>query len=536
MKRLNQQGNASITAIIVIAIAAIIALILGVQLGSGDYYSAALWFGIGLSALYIVHLHRYTWQIATFMVFLGFSLYPLGFEITADHVAFLLGAMLGMLYLLSSRGLRPNRELSDCGVRGMQVGMLLWICYGAVHLTWNHFFPYLPSEYAFKNAIKSYFPAFGMTALLLWFLIKPNGIRAGRNWGTVLVGILVLSLVVNIAVAIYNISIGFGILDQAFEGSGAMAPTSLLIPVINLTPGFYILRTISSIAVAMGLLFLTSSSGPARRNVWGRVLVVAAVILGIAGAVLSSGRGVIIVTGGYAFMIALFRRRLILLVASAFAGLLLIVFVNLFSVQINQDAPYFVQRSLQMFMIEKGVSARTIENSSEWRQELAEMAFEEWRSDARITFFGRASYSYSEADRNLTEQLGGYEAGKISSLRRGATHLLVTDCLIQYGIVGLILYYLMLLSIIRFLYLLHREQRRRETEFHVLTLFLLISFVLMLPMSLVTGAWIATQHGWLLLLLIVGYAQEVRSRREQVSPSVAQDQDIGRLGERPNEA
>ncbi|MGI9240704.1 MAG: hypothetical protein ACR2RV_07880, partial [Verrucomicrobiales bacterium] len=236
------------------------------------------------------------------------------------------------------------------------------------------------------------------------------------------------------------------------------------------------------------------------------------VLMSLAGAALSAGRAVPLLCGFYALVIALLRRKTILIMTVGVAGMFFLVLVNIFANAINESAPYFVQRSLQYFMLEKGSAARTIKSSSNWRNELANRAYDEWRSDERIFFLGRATYSFGETDVALYDQLGHYEAIMEISLRRGNAHRFTADCLVQYGVVGLILFYIMLLSIMCFLLKLYKTQKKGEGEFRDLTFLLIVFFSVGILMSFVASAWMGVANVWLLLLLIIGYSQEVRLR------------------------
>lgn len=501
------------TVIIVMAVALLLALILGVQLGSGDYQSASIWLVIGLVIVYVTHLHHYTWQIVIFSVFLGFTYRPAGFAMDAQHIGLALGGLLAILYLMAPITYRPEQYLPRSGIKGMKICLAIWVGFGAIHMVWNHLDPYMPSQYAFKNALKTYVEAFGGPAIILWFMIKPSGFRVGRNWAKTVVVLFFFAMVINIGIQLYNIYTGYGAFDpyDTVPGLKEVGP-NMLIPVLNASPGQHALRYLSPIAVALGLIFLTSPTWFSAQGRWTKLIVIGLVFLGLAGAALSAGRAVPLLCGFYAFVIALLRRKTILIMTVGVAGMFFLILVNVFSTAINESAPYFVQRSLQYFMIEKGGAAATIKSSTDWRDELANRAYDEWRSDERIFFLGRASYSFGETDIALYDQLGHYEAIMEISLRRGNAHRLTADCLIQYGIVGLILFYIMQLSIMCFLVKLYKVQKGDPSEFRDLTFVLIVFFGIGILMTFVISSWVNVANVWLLLLLIIGYSQELRSR------------------------
>lgn len=512
---LNRNGNSSITVIIVMAIALLFAMILGVQLGSGDYAAASGWLVAGLILIYLVHLHHYTWQIALLFVFLGFNFKPFGFSFHSLHIGLALGGALALLYIMSPISFRPVNYLEGTGVGMMKFFLILWVGYGAIHMAWTHIDPPNPSQYAFKNALKSYVESFGGPAIVLWFMIKPSGFQVGKNWARTLITLLFIGVTVNLLIRFYFLAQGYGI-----ERAGATAVTTaervdtpLYVPVINMSPNPVILRTLCPLALAISLMFITAPGFMRSQKRSVKLMLILIVFMSLAGAVLSAGRGAVLIAGFFALVIAVARGKMISILAVGVVGIFFLAAVNFMSTTINERAPYFVQRSLQYFMLEKGEAVYNIESSTRWRSELARRAYAEWRSDPRLFLFGRATYSFTDADIVVHEQLGHYEAMMEISLRRGNAHRLTADCLIQYGIVGLVLFYMMFLSILRFLFLLYRRQKSGETEYRNLTFILLISFLISLPMTFVATGWISIYNVWLLLLLILGYTQEAAKAR-----------------------
>src|SRR5262249_19813977 len=108
------------------------------------------------------------------------------------------------------------------------------------------------------------------------------------------------------------------------------------------------------------------------------------------------------------------------------------------------QAPNFVRRSLNWayFGQERAETAEMIRGSTEWRTRLFFRALDEWRSDDRIFWFGRATYQFGTGDW-FAMKIYGEEGMLDSSLRRGATHNLITDLLVIFGIIGFVLYVLL---------------------------------------------------------------------------------------------
>jgi hypothetical protein len=72
----------------------------------------------------------------------------------------------------------------------------------------------------------------------------------------------------------------------------------------------------------------------------------------------------------------------------------------------------------------------------------------------------------------------------------------------------------MLLSIMRFLIKLYKTQKNDSSDFRDLTFVLIVFFGVSILMTLVASSWVNVANVWLLLLLIIGYSQEIRDREE----------------------
>jgi len=192
------------------------------------------------------------------------------------------------------------------------------------------------------------------------------------------------------------------------------------------------------------------------------------------------------------------RSSLILTVAA----LTIVLLVNLFSPWVNEEAPPTVSRALQWAMLTKNdVMAESIRSSSLWRKELFQRAIDEWLSDPRIFWFGRATYGFGVNDFVAAHVSGSWNATLESSLRRGATHNLLTDLLVTYGLVGCILYYCLVLTIVAFLWRVFRANNAPMPT-KSLGLFCLVSSVAYILGASLGGGYYPIESTWLLILLI----------------------------------
>jgi O-antigen ligase len=225
--------------------------------------------------------------------------------------------------------------------------------------------------------------------------------------------------------------------------------------------------------------------------------------VGLVGSLLSSGRAAVIIALLLVLATLLLRKQigafLIILILSAS----FVLFVNFFSDLINHKAPVAISRPLQWVMVvNKNKEAEaSIESSSRWRQELFKMAIAEWRSNPRIFWFGRATYAYGVDDYLTMRISGGFEGGMESSLRRGATHNLLTDLLVTYGLIGCILYYCPVIAIILFLWAVYRSADIPPVVKPLSLLCLMASLEYVVYAS-VGGGFYPTEQAWLLIVLL----------------------------------
>ena len=198
-----------------------------------------------------------------------------------------------------------------------------------------------------------------------------------------------------------------------------------------------------------------------------------------------------------------------------------VALVNVFSAEINAKAPQLVTRTLQVVMVKKGSAVASIRSSSNWRTELRNRALDEWRTDSRTLFFGRATYRFDEGDMRVRRQVGGYYAGIETALRRGATHNLTTDLLVQYGAVGFSLYMFFLLAFTHALWQALKEARRIGSQSESLLMIMLIYFIVGIPISFLAGSFIGMWTIWVSLVAFVLLAQSkntVSARKEANGP------------------
>ncbi len=488
---ISEATTANLKIPLAIGVALMIALLMGSLIGSEDLKTLALIWGAGGAIVWVVYLYQFTWPIALLLCYVGLNYSPTGFQMGAIHVTAGMGMTLAAIFGWQKRAFTASPALEKAGLRAFTYAQVALLLYLAGHFLYNWAFPYSIPDFQLKNAVKSYFSIVAPPLLLLYFTHRPMGIEPRASFVRVLTNLILLGLLVNLAMALYLVFMGRDVQMSDF----GEATDTVLIPGINATINPYMLRGLGPAAMLAGTLFITGPKAP-RKEGPGKILCLMLCLLGVVGSLLSGGRATVFI--GLVFCALTFCVRgkvaiLSLLAVICFAGF---IAVNVMSDFINSQAPVFMQRSVQWALIDKNETVDSdIVSSSAWRYSLFERAIAEWKSDSRILWFGRSTYGYGAGD-EMARQVESSEADLVTSLRRGATHNLLTDLLVAYGLVGAVLYFISYFTTIRLLVGLYRHAPLDWGSKNML-LFLLIpaapGFVLNLiagGLGDITGAWL----------------------------------------------
>jgi hypothetical protein len=465
----------------------VLAVFLGTVIGNSEV-KPLLYIGSGVMAiLFAVSLHRYVWQIALFLLYLGFSFRPTSFSFGAVELACGLGAAVMGLFIWQRKRFERPALLQSASFRFVERALFVWLLYVALHFIFNVKVPHRPAEFVMGNAVKSYFALSAPLLLLFYFGRSPAGITVRGDFFWTIARLALVGVLVNVAIRLY-------------QSVGGM----LFIPVLNGSPSVYALRGLAPLAMLMGTVGVTDPS-QGRLSFWRRVVFLLLISLGTVGAVFSGGRATLVFGFGMVLGVLFFRRKIVALSAVAMAGVVAFAVANLSADWINTKANPYIQRSLQWVLLEKNwESVRDIESSTSWRKELARRAVAEWRSEPRVFWTGRATYGFGVADETALMISGGFEALIQTSLRRGATHNLITDLLVAYGLIGLLLYFTVYVALIRFAWKLYKTRGLSPPAVN-LALVCLVGSLLSLFYGLVGGGSYPADQLWFLIVLIAAF-------------------------------
>ncbi len=441
-----------ITVIFVFVIAMIFAIIAGTNIAMEEYETLGIYGTVAIVLYFFIHGWKNVWWFAALLIFSGVMFWQ-GFVFEADHLFVMMLVLASMMSLLTHRTNPIPMEMRLAGSRSTLLIIGALLAYGASHFLFNFILPYDPAQYSLKTCSKAYFECFASMVCFFWLLGGPYGFSLKPGWSKGLLWILSLALFGNVLVRGYMYLMGFQAADGLSEGG--LESFFLYVPVINMQAGIYALRNLCPIAMIILLMVITSPGWWRSQKNLIRLLVLASIGLCLIGAVFSGGRATVLFCLVLAILVGFVRRQLAVVGVLGIAGAIVIIFANIFSYEINKSAPYYIARSLQIVMIEKGEAHESIGESQYARNSAMQAALTEWRQDARTMLSGRTVFAMSFEDALHYRSMG--DSGFVeNALRSGRTHNLVTDLLLQYGAIGLALYLAAYLAVIRYYWRLAR--------------------------------------------------------------------------------
>ena len=480
---------------IVVIVFTILSVFLGALIGQTDIIDLLAVSLVAAILVYFVWLSQFTWQIALLVCYVGLMYRPIGFQFSSVEITFGLGLLLLATVSWQKRADRMVDLPKDINIAPLRFLLLLWIGYTTIHLLYNMKNPVQPADFTTKNALKSYFEAAAPAVLLFYLSRRPTAITTRQHTLRAISVLMLIGVMINLLITFYRILTHHDIVDPDAD----LQTMTFLIPGINAVENFYTLRTLGPSAILFGATTLSLKSS---RIEVPRFLAISLILAGLLGSVLSGGRAALATSFLLVLATFLLTARIRVFFVTLLVACISVVAINLTSDWLNRSAPIPVSRSLQWVMLSKNkTAAGSIESSTMWRQELFDRAIAEWRSSPRIFWFGRATYGYGVGDYVAAQVYGSWNATQESSLRRGATHNLLTDLLVTVGLVGCVLYYGLVVAILWFLWAAYRSAEV-TSEAKSLALICLVSSVAYLSIATFGGGYFPIDTTWLLIVLI----------------------------------
>jgi hypothetical protein len=480
---------------IAIASGLAIGMALAVAVGSGDFSTLRRVFLLGAFLCVMLFGQHHAWRAALAVCLLDFFYLGFGFSMwNIEQTGVLAVLIILVTWWRKERIKRPAiMETMTFGV--FNLALLGWLLYVFGHLVYNTMDPYNPIEFALKNFLKTVVQFSGPLLLLFYFMHRPTGIVVDKRLPAHIVWIGLLAISVNLFTRVWELA--HGMLEPANQIEGETPYFS--IPSLEIMANYYALRNLAPLLGVIAIVFINRpwylrQSFVTRASVW--VLYV----LSFVGATLSGGRGTVLFFFGLSIAVLWLRRYYQLVIGVVGAGMMFVLALNLVP-DVLEPLPLVAQRSLQavVFTTESLEARASIDSSSAWRIELVKRAFEQWRVDSRVFWFGRGTYKFGADDLRALKRDAGSGAMEVS-LRRGATHSLVTDLLLVFGLIGFVFYVTMNITLLMLLWRLWKSPESDEiTNSLALACFVFALFTFVY--GVVGGGSMPLSLAWLLVIL-----------------------------------
>lgn|GEM_PF-6084194 len=469
----------------------IVSVFLGSEIATENYSSVLIGLLIAFVVIYVTFLYKKAFIILFLLSFSGITVaLPFG-DIRCVHIAILLFVVTFAYDFL----MHPRLSLK---INEYKKGFLFYLiatCIIGFMYLYQIVDPVNPFEFSSKQTLKALLETLAPFLVLCAWCFKNDAtvfkLRSTRQLYLVLGGILLC----HIGFRLYLISIGA--LDEGPDADVSLSDYSVFGP---LSISSYVLRGIGPLGALIGAFsfFHWSETKPGTQNKRSmQVISLSLFILGLFGALLSAGRGSLIMVILGVIVAMIYYRRFILFFICVASFFLLVAVLNVFSSVVQDKLPDAVSRTLTLFIIEDDSAASmSVDSSSNWRKELGEMAYDEWVSDPDIFIRGRGVYTYTDFDILSIQVYGGYEAKMYTSLKTANAHTNFLSLALKFGLIGIVLYYGL------YLIILSASLKFIKSQRHTLHPLYLVSFtllVIMFPLSFITGGGMSFP---LLLLLL----------------------------------
>lgn len=504
-----------------VAILGVLLALLAAVASAQNLYSFVLGAIVFLGIGYVLFLNQLWIPLAFFYACLGFNIQPVGPSLAPLHITLAMSGVFLLSNTWRKRASLPGENTIRSCFNIFTVAFLSYSAYLAIQAFVTKFYPHGGLHVSWGNLAKQYVGMWGGFALVwitVTFLQYFKITKRLEMW--MALGLLI-GLMINLSLRLYGIFV-LGIGSHDTITGETVGINTIFIPFLNLTDNIYALRSLGSLSVLFGIVILTSKEFRSKSS--GLKLISALlVVLGFIGAVASMGRAALFLSFIYGGSVLFLRGRVLALAALVSLSILGIFGIRMFYEVSPQSVPIGIQRALAMIPGMNMPEAKSnIDSSSDWRYELAMRAWDEWASSTRTTLIGRGVYSYTERDEQVMAR-SGYYGGMDVALRRGATHNLVTDLLLTTGVIGALLYYLVLGSLLVATMRLFRLAKRNSIYPPDMLMIILIPVLYQIPLGLLGSGFFSVESALLLSASVLVLVAKLNPGVEQqsVPPSLS---------------
>lgn len=460
------------------------ALFIGNWLPEANPSEAVFYSSILLLIFYTLQLSILTLIFALIVVIFDFRIAP-GFYMAPGEIC---GGLFLILFIISFWKKNWIPVAKEKSFSSVYIGLCIIVTtFIIIHAFYNYNNTYLNYVFSISNAGKTYFNMLFPFLLLAWFVRKAPNLSVGLNPIILTNRILFFGLLLNIIIRIIGIFI-LGTYDN--DSSNALESTSrtvINIPIINMTENVFALRMLSPFSSIYSSLLITSNKSESL----GTKKFIPWMILGLSilGASISMGRVTVLFTIFLSLGIFIWRKRINVILISI--TLFVFVYISLMFVIASSPnkVPMSILRSVAFIPgLATNEALDSVSSSSDWRHRLYLMALEQWQSDNRVFWFGRSTSACTASDMAEYSNPALKEFVVIDlALKRGATHNLITDLLVNVGLVGFILYISLWISAI--IMQLRFISFTKNTPAKIFFLTSLIFSIFFLSYALFGGGW-----------------------------------------------
>lgn len=418
---------------LIVALGMILAVVLGSWIAEEKWFPLGITLSIAIGTTLILSLGSNWWILIPWMSALGFSTLVPGFSLTGVDAAALLGfVIIGFRRAIGD--LKPAQP-------PLRLNWIFFavIFYVVVHAITAILQQYYAGETQLKNVVKAYYQI-AAPLLLLWLLVlyaKPASVKPA------VLGILLISVpAFLVGCTLVYLQSDLALLSHPyfnFDWAGASA--------------FGYIRWSS-----IGLLLLALCLSTATRSGLLKTVCFLTATLALLGAFLGGGRvafascllGIILWAG--------LRRNHLPLILTAALGVAVFVAINA-DPRVLQDLPKTIQRSLTPFVVfnQQTGEQRATEVSDRWHEDLRNESWNYWMETPLSITVGHGYKGWNDSIDLKTFTEGPlYESAKKTAIQMGRTERTFSSILVIFGAIGILLYYGLMLSLIRRLWKLRR--------------------------------------------------------------------------------
>jgi len=442
---------------LVIVVGSLLALYLGATIGETNVFALKILIALMAMILAVIISNKYLVFIAIIIATLDLWAAPLGFK--TQPLEQIIG-LSGLLFIavVWHRSKLASDPYSFEGMHSYSIfRVLTYIAcvYAGLHFLYNMFFPYALQNFGIQGASKTYLQVYGGFLLIILGFHFQLFRKIEEKSSIMLFYCFCASfLCLSIIHAIGTIRYGLAPLEQLDAETVSNLRKAFHVPVLEVWNNFFTMRIMGPIAsmICSVMLFF-----PINRKV--SIISFITLLFSVGGSAASGGRASIIFSIGFIILVAFISNKKAIGIAITGALILCTSILLVLPASMIEMFPWNVQRSIALIRPNDLQAGRaSILHSSQERQRWFDAAIHYWSSgDMRLLLTGHSVTSMDQRD-HYAFAMRDNQARLQFGIRRLATHNVISDLLLGWGIIGYLLNISVWISCIFFLFNLRRLQ------------------------------------------------------------------------------